>query len=76
MFDAHQWGINPDFNINVTKDREFVDQQENRYTLMNQIRNKCSPCDDYWQCIHFQKNGRLVLLQQTLNAIQTVMQLI
>eukprot|EP00483_Globobulimina_turgida_P012580 UN12603 len=68
FWDSHLWSVNWKFNF------DQIDRTQKKHKLWNAMRTECCPCADFNECIHFHLECRLVLLQQTLNAIDFALQ--
>eukprot|EP01083_Nonionella_stella_P026479 72914_1 len=78
VYDPYRWSHQRNWTeyYSVLNNEVFrKDPWGTRFTFWNRIRNTCTPCEDIWRCIHFNARDRMVLLEQTLHALQYVSKL-
>ena len=66
---SHAFNKTQYYSVIENKIFQNMPWQSARFIYWNKIRNKCTICEDLWECIHFNSKQRNILLQQTLMAI-------
>eukprot|EP01084_Bolivina_argentea_P288971 496100_1 len=82
VFDTYHWSsVENGYHINMDKyvrNVEIYDQLDHENCsfcgdarVIGKYRHQCVECDD-WNCVHMRSNGRMILIQQILNAVNII----